>query len=713
MRKLLWQQAIEASADPPRARHGVDQLKATTAAAYLKGASAEQARILAALFSGSQAQAELLLKHPDWLPQSLDTKVLQHPRHEQGLRREVNSWLRPLLEARDYSSALAKLRLFKQREMLRLAARDLSRLGKVNEITREISSVADVCLDAVYRICRQQFNGRFGRPHHLDANDRWQPTEFCVFGLGKLGGQELNYSSDVDLIFVYTEEGQVFKEPPAKSQQGGKGLANHPFFKRLVEAFVAELTRMTPEGALYRIDLRLRPEGDAGPLARSLGSYENYYSQWGQTWERMMLIKARRVAGDEALASEFIEMIQPFRYPRSLAEHIVREVGEMKQRTENEVVKAGEIDRNVKLGRGGIREIEFVAQTLQLLNAGRIPFLQNPQTLPTLEKLVRYKLLPATEANQLAEAYTFLREVEHRLQMESNLQTHTIPTERQARERLAALMGFASLGDFENALRQHTRNVRENFDALLRAERTAPPSPLPRQFEGREAEWGNLLRAHSFKDVPKSLRLLETFALGPGYVHLSLRTVDLAMQVLPRLFALCPRNDSSGQVTLPAKALSDPDRVLARLDSYIAAYGTRAMLYETWAANPSLFELLLLLFDRSEFLAEVAIRTPDLVDELELSGRLRRRKTTAEILMDLRHGRHDVDQRLWLRRYHQAEFMRIGLRDILGLADFEQHLAELSATPACNTRSRWCCAKTNSKPRRSPFWASANSAARN
>src|SRR5207237_1419955 len=193
------------------------------------------------------------------------------------------------------------------------------------------------------------------------------------------------------------------------------------------------------------------------------------------------------------------------------------------------------------------------------------------------------------------------------------------------------------------------------------------------------ADWKKLLAGHSFTEVEKAFRLVETFALGPGFVHVSPRTTDLALQLLQKFLALCPKRDASGKVTLPAKALSDPDRVLARLDSYITAYGARAMLYETWTSNPSLFELLLRLFDRSEFLAEVAIRTPDLVDELELSGFLRRRKTAGQILADLRHGRHDADQRLWLPRYHKAELMRIGLRDILGLSDFEQNLAELSA----------------------------------
>jgi [glutamine synthetase] adenylyltransferase / [glutamine synthetase]-adenylyl-L-tyrosine phosphorylase len=674
----VWRKAVENSADPHRAKHYLEQLKATSAASGLKVASAEQARILSALFSGSQALSEGLIVHPDWIGTSLNAESLQHPRQEQGLRREVAGWLRPLLETRDYAAAFARLREFKQREMLRIAARDLARLGNVNAITREISTVADVCLDSAYQLCRQQVVERLGTPWHQDATGRWQPTEFCLFGLGKLGGQELNYSSDVDLIFVYSEEGFAFKEPPRSGQGGGRGPSSHQFFKRLIEAFVAEVTRMTSEGMLFRIDLRLRPEGDAGPLARSLASYENFYAQWGQTWERMMLIKARRVAGDTSLASEFLEMIQPFRYPRSLSERTLREIAEMKDRIENEVVKAGEIDRNVKLGRGGIREIEFVAQALQLLNAGRTPFLQSPHTLPTLEKLVQYRLLPTEDATALAEAYAVLRDVEHRLQMENNLQTHTIPTERKARERLAALMGFDSLKSFETALSEHTRTVRRVYDSLLKSYAPAAKSPLPRSFTSHEAEWNKLLAAHSFQDIEKSLRIIETLVLGPGYIHVSPRTVDLAMQLLPRLLAMCPKREGSRTV-MPPKALSDPDRVLARLDSFVTAYGTRAMLYETWAGNPTLFELLLLLFDRSEFLAETAIRTPDLVDELELSGRLRRRKNAAEILKDLRHGLKDKDQKLWLRRYHETELMRIGLRDILGLADFEQNLVELSA----------------------------------
>jgi glutamate-ammonia-ligase adenylyltransferase len=472
-------------------------------------------------------------------------------------------------------------------------------------------------------------------------------------------------------------------------------LTNHQFFNRLAEMFIAEVSRLAPEGSLYRIDLRLRPEGDSGPLSRSLASYETYYAQWGQTWERMMLIKARGVAGDEILAAEFLEMVQPFRYPRSINPGVLAEIGAMKDRIENEVVKSGELDRNVKLGRGGIREIEFIAQSLQLLHAGRQPFLQGSQTLGCLDKLAQYELLSREQAGSLRQAYCFLRAVEHRLQMVDNLQTHTIPEDASARRRLSRLMGFAGPEQFEAARREHARGVRETFEAVLKSD--APGSPeasgFPRQFEGAEAEWKELLAGHAFKDVDRAYRVLREFVEGPGYVHVSSRTIELAYALLPRVFSLCPqlagRSRAGGDPARstfggpPAKKsgppLSDPDRVLTRLDSFISAYGARSTLFELWNRSPAIFELLLLLFDRSEFLAEMAIRTPDLVDELVASGRLRQRKAAAETLKDLRHGLQDAEQHLWLRRYHQAELMRIGLRDILGLADFEQYLVELSA----------------------------------
>lgn len=697
-----WTKAIKSCADPSRAKHFLKLLAETNARPTLEKANPNQCGILVALFSGSQALSTLLVANPDLLD-LLAPEQLQFPRRKQGLRKEVDSLISQLLTSRDYATGFKRIREFKQRQMLRIAARDLAHLSNVSEIVLEISDVADVCMESIWEICRQQLVERYGTPYSEDAEGRWYPTSSCVLGMGKLGGQELNYSSDVDVLFVYADEGAVFKVPPLQRAESNKrrksatsnspqpALKNHQFFNRLAEAFIAEIGRITADGMLYRIDLRLRPEGETGPLNRSLIGYEAYYSQWGQTWERMMLIKARCVAGDESLAAEFLEMIQSFRYPRSINESVLREVAAMKDRIENEVVKADELERNVKLGRGGIREIEFVVQALQLLHAGKQPFLQGSQTLPGLEKLAQYELLKREDARALTDAYSFLRNVEHRLQMEDNRQTHTIPTDHNAQVRLASLMDFGTLKQFEAARITHTKNTRRTFDKVLKGEvpETLVQSPFPKHFDGTEGAWKKVLADHGFKDVDKAFRVLREFVEGPGYVHVSERTKGLAFNLLPKFFALCPgkaeRNARAqpGLVMAPDKVqqppLSDPDRVVTRLDSFIAAYGARSTLFELWNSNPAIFELLIKLFDRSEFLAELAIRTPDLVDELVTSGRLRQRKSAEETLADLCHGLEDKDQFLWLRRYHQAELMRIGLRDILGLADFEQYLVELSA----------------------------------
>lgn len=685
MQRRIWSEATDGCADPARVRDCLTLLADTEAASQLKTAKPEAARILVALLSGSKVLGELLVAHPDWIGPLLDPNALKTPRTKAELARQLSRRLKPNRSPHDPAPAFAALRQFKQRETLRIAARDLARLGHVVDITRELSDLADVCIAATYELCLAGWIERLGQPWHLDPDGRWHPTPFCVLGMGKLGGQELNYSSDVDVLFVYAEEGHVFRTPPLPGDPP-KGLANHQFFKRLAEGIVAEIGRLTPDGMLYRIDLRLRPEGAAGPLARSLASYENYYWQWGQTWERMMLIKTRPVAGDPTLAGEFLEMVQPFRYPRSLSRQAVDDIAGMKDRIEQEVVRTDEIDRNVKLGRGGIREIEFVAQTLQILNAGRHPFLAQTQTLPTLDKLVDYHLLSPAQAQTLARAYVFLRDIEHRLQMENGLQTHTLPAERLPRERLARLMGFPNLREFESALDTHRQGVRETYTALLKIDAQPPSVPLP-NLDAGPAPWRDFLARHSFRDPEKALRLTRAFVLGPGFGHVSTRTQGFARDLLARFLALCPQPAPQGSPVPPdppdgdpaARTLSDPDRVLARLDSFIQAYGARALLFETWASNPSLFDLLVLVFDRSEFLAETAIRSPDLVDELVLSGFLSRVKSAPQTLKDLRHGRNDADQRLWLRRYHQTELMRIGLRDILGLANSEQNLAELTA----------------------------------
>ena len=674
-KKTDWQKIVKASVDPARVKDFLGSIAEIGWRKQLDEFSCDSARTLAATVSGSEFLGKLLLANPDLLS-VFDFGHLRHARRAEGLLRDVNKFLKPARATRDNENALHELRRFKQRETLRIAARDLGRLSDVVEITRELSDMADVCLNAVLQIVSKQFLEKYGWPYHQNINGRWQPTAFSVLGLGKLGGQELNYSSDVDLMFIYGEEGSVFKEVPAAKNLPHAAMSSHQFFCKLAETFTTEVSRATADGFLFRVDLRLRPEGDSGPAARSLESYENYYAQWGQTWERMMLIKARCVAGDKGLGAEFLEIIQPFRFPGSISPEILREIEATKERIENEVVRAGEVERNVKLGRGGIREIEFVVQALQVLHAGRVPFLQIPQTLPCLAKLEQYDLLAREDVTQLHSAYGFLRDVEHRLQMENNLQTHTIPEDETAQLRLARLMNFPTREKFRSALLLHTGNVRRIYESLFKSNEVEAKASLP-PLDGAAEEWNQLLAAHSFREPERAIPLFKEFAEGPGYINVSSRTTDLARQLILRFLALCPQ--ASEAAKRPSQVLSDPDRVLARLDSFIGAYGSRAMLFELWNNNPKFFELLLWLFDRSEFLAETAIRAPDLVDVLVSGGRLQRRKTAAEILKELRFGHNDADQFLWLRRYHETELMRLGLRDISGQEDIEQTPAELSA----------------------------------
>src|SRR5438309_7428651 len=318
------------------------------------------------------------------------------------------------------------LRFWKGREMARIALRELADVAPLEETTAELSQLAEICLSAVFKHWNSELRQRYGSP---DA-------EFTILALGKLGGGELNHSSDVDLIFLYSDEGQVSPR-----------FSYHEFFNRLGKKILETFATRDPEGPLFRIDLRLRPEGSAGPLARSLESMENYYAGFGETWERLALIKARGISGSRELAYEFLRQHQPFVYPSSPTPDLLDEIASIKRRIERDVIGSERFEHNVKLGRGGIREIEFVVQTLQFIYGARYTFLQDPSTLDALRALARRELLPRKEVVDLDRAYRFLRRVEHRLQIEAEQQHHTVPHESPALKRLSLSVGLASGDD--------------------------------------------------------------------------------------------------------------------------------------------------------------------------------------------------------------------------------------------------------------------------
>ncbi len=416
------------------------------------------------------------------------------------------------------------------------------------------------------------------------------------------------------------------------------------------------------EGTIFRIDLRLRPEGRTGHLARSLQSFEDYYAQWGETWERMALVKARPVAGNAALGERFIKMVQPFVYARYASENVVQQMAVLKQRIENEIVGEGQLTRHVKLGIGGIREIEFIVQSFQVLRGAWLIELRERNTLRALTLLARHKLLTEAEALTLANAYRFLRNVEHRLQMEMELQTHMIPDEERALMRLARSLGFASVEKFFVKQKAHTAAVRRIYERVLAAAGTENAAADDRLTP---AQLTDMLTGSGFASVPEAVKSVEGLLHGPGFGHVSQRTKDLFGRLFPQLLAT-------------AVTVADPDGALLRFARFVNAYGARGLLYETLVNHPKLIEMLVRLGDASPFLSDVMANQPELFDEISAGGLLTEPKNLERMWRELTVARSgDAAERA--RAWKRAELLRIGIEDVMGLVDLEQLQQEITA----------------------------------
>ena len=345
------------------------------------------------LLSVSSICADRFMRHPEilfWLQQRDVWAARRGPRRMLADLRELAGDAVP-------ADNFRLLRLWKGREMTRIALREIAEVASLEETTAELSQLAEISVAQVFEHWNAEMRSRRGSPE----------TDFAVLGLGKLGGRELNHSSDIDVIFLYEKEGSVTAN-----------LNYHEWFNSLGKKIIATFSSSSSDGSLFRIDLRLRPEGTAGPLARSLESMENYYAGFGETWERLALIKARGIAGSRELAYEFLREHQPFIYPKSPTPDLLEEISAIKRRIERDIVGHENLDRDVKLGVGGIREIEFIVQALQLVHGARNAFLQEQSTLKALSALAELDLLPRNETRSLDRAYRFLRRVEHRLQIE-------------------------------------------------------------------------------------------------------------------------------------------------------------------------------------------------------------------------------------------------------------------------------------------------------
>ncbi|HHH35870.1 MAG TPA: bifunctional [glutamate--ammonia ligase]-adenylyl-L-tyrosine phosphorylase/[glutamate--ammonia-ligase] adenylyltransferase [Gammaproteobacteria bacterium] len=579
-----------------------------------------------------------------------------------------------LLDAGDDAAMARALRRLRRREMVRIAWRDLAGWADLEETLRDLSLLAEALLNTTLewlypRLCRS-----LGTPH--DARGH-RPQPLVVLGMGKLGARELNFSSDIDLIFAYPEEGETRGRRPR--------ISNQAFFNRLGQALITLLDEPTEEGRVYRVDMRLRPYGSSGPLAMSFAAMEDYYQSQGREWERYAMIKARPVAGDEEAGRRLMALLRPFVYRRYLDYNALASLRDMKAMIDREVARRS-LQDNIKLGPGGIREIEFIGQAFQLIRGGREPALRARGILEVLNRLVEAGHLPPHAARRLQEAYVFLRRTENRLQAHGDRQTHVLPQETTDRQRLALAMGYGGWKAFKDCLDHHRRQVQEQFSAVF----SAPQGEGHAEEEGtqdgafariwrqdmEQAAILETLARRGFDDPDEALRRIRL--LRDGHVRRALseegrRRLDRLMPLLLSAVAARPR----------------PDETLPRVLDLIEAIAQRTTYLALLEENPMALSQLVRLCGASPWVARTLQAHPVLLDELMDPRNLYAPVDPQALETELASRLAAVDpgdeeqQMEILRHFKQAHVLRVAAADImetLPLMEVSDHLTAIAET---------------------------------
>ncbi len=613
------------------------------------------------ILSTSQHLSELLITDPESF--DLLRMTQGRPYARQALVEELTSEVAVLNHDR---LVLRALRRFKRRETLRISYGDIIREHGLQTVAAQLSHLADAVLEAALVAAWRTLRKQRGTP----IGSEGQPARFVVIGMGKLGGIELNYSSDIDLIFLYDADGQTDARRP---------MTNHEFFDRLARQVVRLLTEGTELGSPYRVDLRLRPDGQRGPMVVSLQSALQYYDLRGRTWERQAYIKARPVAGDRPLGQEFLDQLQPWIYRRYLSRADISGIKALKRRIEKRTHEEGVHQRDVKSGHGGIRDIEFVIQFLQLLNGGDLPELRTSNTLAAIARLERVGCLSNLERSLLEENYSFLRKIEHRLQIMFDLQTHLLPDDAGEMRKLAMRLGYADMSDrsalaaFESDYRSRTELNRRILDHLLHeafsdetdseaeAEVDLVFDPDPPEEKIQE-----VLGRYPFRDVKAAYRNL--MALGEEKIRfLSTR------RCRHFLAAIAP------QLLQAIAATPDPDSTLVNLDKVSDSLGGKGVLWELFSFNPPSLQLYVRLCAYSSYLSGILTSNPGMLDSLMDSlvlDKLPSRETLEQTLSELCRAAEDLDP--ILHSFKNDQQLCVGVRDLLGKEDITATTAALS-----------------------------------
>ena len=519
---------------------------------------------------------------------------------------------------------------FRRRELLRTYLHDIRRLHTLVETTEELSNLADAILDYSLTLARQDLDNRYGLPRKTDERGRSATAEFCVLALGKLGSLELNYSSDIDLVFLYSDEGST-----AGTGERGE-VTNREYFVKLSETISKFVGQSGGEGAAYRVDLRLRPHGRDGALACSLDEASRYYARSAQDWERQALIRVRPAAGSSELFSRFKERVTPsvFRPAISVSDALAS-VRLAKQKIDRKVEKKSGF--NVKLGRGGIREIEFIAQALQLAHGGRDDWLRVSHTLVSLERLADRGFITQQERSELTDAYCFLRILEHRLQMEHGLQTHIVPESEAARELIARRMGFMSTHgtvEFADAVKLHSSNVRQAYDRLF--------AEVELNLEAKPA---------------REPRVIKTFDKNVSLANAAARVLRDHISVKEPLEV----SELNEMLVRQAREALNPHRALLQIARIAASLEkTSADLQFEWLHVKNLITLC----GSSDFFAEIIAANPALIGSLGISVESCLRRDHRAVLRSAVDAQNSYSDELSVLRLKWAEMLtEIGMLD--------------------------------------------------
>jgi len=623
--------------------------------------------LLQYVFAVSDFALRLCERHPE-IPHDLIRSSDMYRAYEPD---EYAARISKLLEGIAEETGLMRiLRIIRQREMLRIACRDLAGIADLWETMKDLSAFADACVQGALSLLYQWECAQYGVPFGNSGN----PQQMVVLGMGKLGAGELNFSSDIDLIFAYPEIGETRNCP--------KNISNTDFFLRLGRSLIRVLGNPTADGIVFRVDMNLRPFGESGPLVMSFDALENYYHEQGREWERYAWIKARVIAGDRDAGNRLLKALNPFVFRRYVDYGVFESLRDMKQKISREVMRKGMKD-NIKLGAGGIREVEFFGQVFQLIRGGLKSALQERSIISVLKLLVQEKHIPRTVCDTLTQAYEFLRYTEHRLQEFGDAQTHTLPVDAGGRERLALSLGFQDADSFRKTLDHHRNMVHLHFRSLLKMGNAENPSDTCPQVcteiwqnPAKAGENSDMLKTAGFDDPQAILHLLKEFREDLAVHVLSSEGRERIDRFIPLVLAQI-RNKDQAPVIL--------DRILRLVRSIRRRTSYISLLLE----NPDTLNHLIRLAESSAWILSFLCTHPLLLDELMDSRTLYMAPGREELETDLaqrlsRTDPEDLEQQMdALRVFRQVNVLRVAAADIsdaMPLMRVSDHLSDIAET---------------------------------